>query len=115
MINRMSSIVVLVTAATAGAGSVWAAPAGGLNWQQQRVAAAEQAVAENTYRWQQQEQYRIQQDQREARQAAEAAKQQRLRERTRERSHDRSGFSASGSNIGGMGGARMSGGGKGGH
>ena len=113
MISKMSSIVVLVTAVTGGAGSVWAAPAGGLDFQQQRITAAEQVVAENAYRWQRQEQYRLQQEQSAARQAAEDAKQLRLRERIRERNQDRSGFFASGSNTGSMVGARM--GGKGGH
>lgn len=114
MIRKMSSTAMLFVVTALGAGAVAAEPAGGLDWSQQRVAAAQQTAAENAYRWEQQERQRIQQQHLEARQAAEDAKQRRLRERTRERSQDRTGFSASGSNSGGMGGARM-GGGKGGH
>ena len=111
MTNRASRTVMLIALSSFAAGTVVAAPAAKVDWQQQRVAAAEQTMAENAYRWQKQEQIRLEQQRQAQRQAAEQAKQQRLRER--ERSRERTGFSGYGSNTGG-GGARM-GGGKGGH
>jgi len=95
MVRYNGIIALSLLSATMNTG---AAAAGEHDWQAYRLAAAEQLVAGEAQRWQQQ--YRLEEQRRlRAQQAAGQAQREQLRQRLQQRQQDRSGVSLSASNA----------------